>query len=111
MSRHANFRERVHFVYIMASHSRTLYVGVTNDVQFRVWQHKGKVIPGFTRRYNVVNLVYFETWGRAPEAIQREKQIKSWSRAKKIALVEMKNPQWKDLSEGWFAGWSRALAR
>ena len=99
-------RERVHHVYIMASHRRTLYVGVTSKLDLRVWNHKNKTIAGFTRKYNCVNLVYFEAWARAAGAIAREKQIKGWTRAKKMTLIESKNPSWKDLSEGWFQGWS-----
>ena len=101
----SKFRDRVHHTYIMASHGRTLYVGVTNDIQLRVWNHKNKTAEGFTKKYNCMNLVWFEVWDKAPDAIRREKQIKGWTRAKKIALIEANNPDWKDLSEGWFQGW------
>ncbi len=90
-----------YFVYIMANKTRTLYVGVTNNLEKRVYQHKHKLFPGFTTRYNVNRLVYFETFGEIRDAIQREKQIKGWLRVKKVALIVASNPVWKDLSEGW----------
>jgi putative endonuclease len=91
------------YVYIMASRSRTLYTGVTNNLERRVAQHKGKVIAGFTTRYRIERLVYFETWSDIRGAIQREKQIKGWRRSKKMALIESRNPTWADLTEGWYA--------
>ncbi len=90
-----------YFVYILASPSRTLYTGVTSDLARRVYEHKQKLIPGFTSRYNVGLLVYFETFNTPQEAIAREKQIKGWVRRKKIALIEESNPSWQDLSEAW----------
>ena len=90
-----------YFVYILASPSRTLYTGVTSDLTRRVYEHKQKLIPGFTSRYNVGLLVYFETFNTPQEAIAREKQIKGWVRRKKIALIEESNPSWQDLSEAW----------
>ncbi|MBK6325948.1 MAG: GIY-YIG nuclease family protein [Chloroflexi bacterium] len=90
-----------YFVYILASPSRTLYTGVTNDLARRIYEHKHKHIPGFTSRYNVGLLVYFETFNTPQEAIAREKQIKGWVRRKKIALIEESNPSWQDLSEAW----------
>ena len=92
------------YVYIMASERRTLYTGMTNDLERRVYEHKHKLAPGFTSRYNITRLVYFEDYGTAKDAIYREKQIKGWLRAKKIALVESMNPTWKDLSEEWEIG-------
>ena len=89
-------------VYIMTNKSRTLYTGVTNNLMRRVYEHKNKLIPGFTSKYNIKNLVYFETTPSVHAALEREKQIKGWLRAKKIALVESINPQWKDLSKEWF---------
>jgi len=89
-------------VYIMTNASRTLYTGVTSDLRRRVWQHKAKLIPGFTAKYNIDRLVYFERTRDARGAIAREKQIKGWLRAKKVALVDSVNPHWLDLSEGWF---------
>ena len=85
----------------MASKSGTLYVGMTNDLERRVFQHKQKLIKGFTARYNINRLVYFELFNRPQEAIVREKQIKKWRRSKKIDLIESANPQWHDLSEDW----------
>ncbi len=88
-------------VYIMTNHSGTLYVGVTNDLQRRVYEHRQKLIPGFTAKYNIVRLVYFEVTPDVRTAIEREKQIKGWLRAKKIALIESVNPNWDDLSAEW----------
>ncbi len=90
-----------YFVYILASPSRTLYTGVTSDLARRVYEHKQKLIPGFTSRYNVGLLVYFETFNTPQEAIAREKQIKGWVRRRKSALIEESNPSWQDLSEAW----------
>lgn len=89
-------------VYIMASRSGVLYVGVTSDLLRRVHAHKRKLVPGFTKRYNVTRLVYFEQGLDMRSAIEREKQIKGWARARKIDLIETLNPEWKDLSDGWF---------
>jgi putative endonuclease len=94
---------REYYVYIMTNRSRTLYVGVTGDLRRRVYQHKHKVVPGFTSRYNIDRLVCFERFLDVRMAIAREKQIKGWLRAKKIALIESQNPEWKDLSDGWFS--------
>ncbi|MEK6572689.1 MAG: GIY-YIG nuclease family protein [Chloroflexota bacterium] len=93
-----------YFVYILASKSRVLYTGVTSDLKRRVWQHKQKQVEGFTAKYNVNRLVYFETTPNVRAAIEREKQIKGWVRAKKTALIESANPQWKDSSDGWYDG-------
>jgi putative endonuclease len=89
-------------VYILASRTRVLYIGVTSDLTNRIWQHKQKAIAGFTARYNVDRLVYCEETGDAFAAIAREKQLKGWLRAKKVALIEADNPGWQDLSVGWF---------
>jgi len=94
--------ERRYFVYIMSNESRMLYVGVTNGLHKRVFQHKSKLSPGFTQKYNLYKLVYFEEFGDIRAAIAREKQIKGWLRSKKIALIVAMNPQWKDLAEGRF---------
>lgn len=90
-----------YFVYIMASESRVLYAGVTSDLERRIWQHKNKWMPGFTAKYNVDRLVWFEETSSVESAIQREKQIKSWRRAWKTDLIESLNPDWRDLSEEW----------
>ena len=90
------------YVYIMTNRSGTLYTGVTNDLVRRVWQHKQKLVPGFAARYTIDRLIYFEECPDVQSAIVREKQIKAWRRAKKLQLVESTNPQWEDLSEGWY---------
>ena len=90
-----------YFVYILANGSRMLYSGVTNDLKRRVYEHRNKQVPGYTRQYNISRLVYFEDTPNASAAIAREKQIKGWTRAKKLALVETNNPDWRDLSEEW----------
>jgi putative endonuclease len=92
---------RQFYVYIMTNHSRTLYTGMTNDLLRRVAEHKQKLIPGFTARYNITRLVYYEETPDVHSAIAREKQIKGWVRAKKVALIEAANPQWRDLSAEW----------
>ncbi len=94
--------ERLYFTYIIASRSRTLYVGVTSDLRRRVFQHKQKTHPGFTARYNCNRLVWFESFSEVSAAIQREKEIKGWTRARKIAVIEGGNPTWEDLSEQWY---------
>jgi putative endonuclease len=91
-----------YYVYIMTNKSRTLYTGVTDDLVRRVYEHMMKVIEGFTKKYNITKLVYYEITSDVQAAIQREKQIKGWLRKRKIALIEMANPEWKDLSEGWY---------
>ena len=101
---------RTYYVYIMASRSRVLYVGVTRDVTGRVSEHKQKLVPGFTARYNVNRLVYYEDFGDIRAAIAREKQIKGWLRPKKIALIESMNPTWEDLSVVWYASSEGARA-
>ncbi len=90
-----------YYVYIMTNKSRTLYTGVTNDLGRRVYEHKQKLVPGFTSKYNITRLVYFETTEDIRAAIEREKQIKGWLRSKKVALIESENPEWRDLSVGW----------
>ena len=87
-----------YYVYILSSHSRVLYIGVTNNLQRRVREHKQKLVPGFTKRYNIDQLVYFETFGEISEALAREKQLKNWNRSKKQTLIEAAKPQWEDLS-------------
>ena len=92
-----------YFVYILTNRSDGLYVGVTSDIERRVAEHKLKVAEGFTSKYNVSTLVYYEATSDVHAAIAREKQIKGWRRAKKIALIESVNPQWRDLRAGWDA--------
>ena len=92
---------RQYYVYIMTNKSKTLYTGVTNDLQRRVFEHKNKLIGGFTKKYNITKLVWYQVTNELTSAIAREKQIKGWLRKKKIALIESMNPEWKDLSEEW----------
>jgi putative endonuclease len=89
-----------YFVYIMTNKSKTLYTGVTNNLVRRVYEHKNKLIEGFTKKNNINKLVYFELFDNPDDAIKREKQIKGWLRKKKIDLIESMNPEWKDLSNG-----------
>jgi putative endonuclease len=91
-----------YYVYIITNSTRRLYTGLTNDLYRRVYEHKNKLSPGFTTKYNLTWLVYYEVTGEVTAAISREKQIKGWLRSKKIALVESHNPQWKDLSMEWY---------
>ncbi|MEW6387233.1 MAG: GIY-YIG nuclease family protein [Thermodesulfobacteriota bacterium] len=91
-----------YFVYIMTNKSGTLYVGVTNDLERRISKHKNSLVKGFTKKYKINRLVYYEETNDILAAIEREKQVKGWRRDKKNALIESINPEWKDLSEGWF---------
>ena len=91
-----------YYVYILSNATRTLYIGVTNDLVRRVYQHRQKQVEGFTKKYHVGWLVYYEQTTDVREAIALEKQIKAWRREKKVALIESFNPQWKDLSAGWY---------
>ena len=95
--------ERTYYVYILASRSRTLYTGVTGNLETRVVQHKERASEGFTSRYYVTRLVYYEIFGDPRAAIAREKEIKGWRRAKKVALIKSANPKWLDMSEEWFS--------
>jgi putative endonuclease len=85
----------------MASRSLNLYTGITNSIYRRALQHKRGEIGGFTKRYNINRLVYYEIFHHVVAAIAREKQMKSWTRAKRLALIKTKNPTWQDLAEGW----------
>ena len=87
-----------YFVYVLCSRRAVLYVGMTNDLARRVQEHKERAVPGFTSRYGVDRLVYCEVCRDVRDAIQREKQIKNWSRKKKIALIEAANPRWEELA-------------
>lgn len=93
---------RSYYVYIMTNKSGTLYTGVTNNLARRVYEHKQGRLAGFTKRYKITRLVYFEETSNIDVAIKREKEIKGWLRAKKIALVSISNPKWEDLSSDWF---------
>jgi putative endonuclease len=91
----------IYHVYILASASGVLYIGVTNHIERRTAQHKAKLCPGFTAKYDVTRLVYLEAYGDIRAAIGREKQLKNWRREKKIALILSQNPKFKDLSQGF----------
>ena len=90
----------MYYVYILTNwDNKVMYIGVTNNLERRLYEHKNKLVKGFTQKYNVHKLVHFEMTNDVMSAIEREKQLKGWSRAKKNALVEIDNPTWRDLSE------------
>jgi len=91
-------RQYQYSVYIMTNKSGTLYTGVTNNLERRIYEHKHHLVKGFTNKYKIEKLVYFEETSDVNAAISREKEIKGWLRKKKIALIELINPGWKDLS-------------
>jgi putative endonuclease len=99
--------EHTYYLYILANRSRTLYTGVTSRLLERVKQHREGLFPGFTSQYRIHRLVYCETYRDVKAAIAREKQIKGLSRAKKIELIETRNPTWEDLAAEWFAPYPR----
>ena len=92
---------RTYYVYMLASKSRVLYIGITSRLAQRVREHRSAEFGGFTADYKVHRLVYFERFGSVHAAIRREKQLKTWRREKKVALIERGNPTWEDLSEEW----------
>ena len=94
-------REKRYYVYIMASKSRVLYVGVAGSLMSRVLQHKACEIEGFTKRYNITRLAYYEVFQYVNNAIARETEIKKWRLEKKVALIEVSNPTWEDLAADW----------
>ncbi len=94
-------KPRYYYFYILSSLSGTLYTGITNSIYKRTLQHKNKETPGFTSKYDVSRLVYYEVFRDVLAAIRREKEIKGWTRKKKIALIESMNAKWQDLAEGW----------
>ena len=99
-------------VYVLASRiGGTLYIGVTNDLVRRVTEHRKKLVPGFTKKYDVTRLVYFERFHYVNEAIGREKQLKNWRRAWKVQLIEQSNPIWVDLYPGLTGGAVKRVAR
>ena len=87
-----------YYVYILTNKSKTLYIGVTNNLDRRIYEHKNKLIDGFTKKYNLDRLVYFEVFNNIEDALRREKQLKNWHRQWKMNLVESVNQEWKDLS-------------
>jgi len=89
---------KIYCVYILANkRNGTLYIGVTGNLQKRIWEHKQKLVEGFTKKYNIDKLVYYEQTGNAYSALTREKQLKKWNRKWKLNLIEKNNPQWRDL--------------
>ena len=92
---------REYYVYILCNESGTLYTGVTNDLMRRVYEHKEKLYEGFTSRYNIGRLVYYESYPDVRDAIAREKQIKAWRRSKKLDIIRSMNPYWRDLTQDW----------
>jgi len=94
---------KTYYVYIMASDSGTLYVGITSNIKKRVHEHKSHLVPGFTDKYDIGKLLYFEQIRHSLSAINREKQIKRWRREKKVGLIDSVNPRWNDLSQDWYA--------
>ena len=92
--------QKTYYVYIMTNQSRTLYIGVTNNIKKRVQQHKAGLVEGFAHRYKIDTLVYVESLSDVSSAIAREKQLKRWSRKKKLQLILQENPNWRDLSDG-----------
>jgi putative endonuclease len=93
---------RTFWVYMMANQAKGLYTGITSNLLRRVFQHRHRQVPGFTTRYNMIHLVYCEGTTDVRSALAREKQIKRWSRKKKVALVTQANPEWRDLAADWF---------
>jgi len=93
---------KTYFVYILTNKKNgTLYIGVTNNIEGRIYEHKNKKISGFTKKYSIINLVYYEEIHNINKAIEREKQLKNWKRKWKIDLIENSNPRWLDLSARW----------
>ena len=92
---------KTYYVYIMNSPTGTLYTGMTSSLKRRVYEHKQKLRAGFTKKYNVTRLAYYEETSDVQTALAREKEIKKWRRSKKIALIKTMNPKWQDLSEEW----------
>ena len=91
-----------YYVYIMTNKSGTLYTGLTESLKKRIHQHKNKLVEGFTKKYNINRLLYFETFSDVYSAIAREKTIKGWVRRKKLDLIRATNPDWTDLSQDWY---------
>ena len=94
--------KRIFYVYVLSNISKMLYIGVTNNLERRILEHKNKLIPGFSEKYNLHRLIYFESFGDIRDAIVREKQLKGWVRVRKVELIESKNPNWADLAEDLF---------
>jgi putative endonuclease len=95
--------DKQYYTYILTNKSGTLYVGMTNNIRKRVFQHKQKIADSFTKKYNIDQLLWYYSFRSAIEAIETEKKIKGWTRMKKIALIKKRNPEMKDLSEEWYS--------
>lgn len=93
---------RTAYVCILGSQGGTLYIGVTNNLERRIWEHRNYVNEGFTQKYSVTNLLHMEEYERMDDAIGREKQLKGWSREKKLNLIREHNPRWNDLTWNWY---------
>ena len=96
----------MYYVYILTNwNNKVMYIGITNNLERKVYEHKNKLADGFTKTYNTSKLVYYDSTADVKAAIQREKQIKGWLRKRKNELIETMNPNWNDLSDGWYDGW------
>ena len=95
--------KKLYYIYILSNVSKMLYIGVTNDLERRVYEHKKKTKEGYTKKYNLHQLIYYEETDDIGRAIEREKELKGWRRQKKVELIETINRGWKDLSEGWYS--------
>ncbi len=98
----STMNDHCYSVYIVASKSRVIYIGMTNDLRRRVFEHKNGLVEGFTKQYRCHRLVYYESFDDVTKGIDREKQLKRWSRVKKVWLIERRNPTWEDLAAEWF---------
>ena len=107
----SDIMKRVFHVYILTNVSKMLYIGVTNDLERLIYEHKHKLVPGFSAKYNLHRLVYFEAFGHIGDAIARDKELKGWLRSKKVALIQSQNPKWLDLAADWFEAPKPATAR
>lgn len=92
---------KTYYIYIMTNNTKTLYIGMTNNLQRRVYEHKNHLVKGFTSKYRISKLIYYETTKDVNSAIIREKQLKNWHRQWKINLIEENNPEWNDLAKEW----------
>ncbi len=102
VKRHIQVMTNTYYVYILASKKNgTLYIGVTNNLERRIYEHKNALVRGFSKKYKVHNLVYYEETNDVYAALEREKQLKNWNRKWKIALIERVNPDWSDIANDW----------
>ena len=93
---------KTYYIYLLSNTSKMIYIGVTNDLERRVFEHKSKLRDGFTNKYNLTQLVYFEETDDIGRALEREQQLKRWRREKKVSLITSVNPKWEDLAEHWY---------